>query len=62
MVCQVVSKFENPMPVGLWDILAKVTRGGEDLPNDQSYRSAAQHLARLIKERKEHFDRPSTPP
>ena len=57
-VCGQVSKFEEPMPAGLWNLLATVTPGGEDLPNDHSYRSAARHLAHLIKERKEQFDRP----
>lgn len=50
-VCARVSKFEEPMPGGLWDSLAKVTPGGEDLPNDLSYQSAARFLAHLIRER-----------
>ena len=57
-VCELVSKFEDPMPDDLWHRLATVTPGGEDLPNDRSYRSGARFLARLIKERKEQFDRP----
>jgi hypothetical protein len=59
-VCEFVSKFEDPMPADYWHFLARVTRGGEDLPNDdqQSYRSAARFLAHLIRERKAQFDRP----
>jgi hypothetical protein len=57
-VCGFVSKFEEPMPAGHWDRLAAVTRGGDDLPNDQSYRSAARFLAHLIRERKAQFNRP----
>jgi len=57
-VCELVSKFEDPMPDDLWHRLAMVIPGSEDLPNDRSYRSAARFLARLIKERKEQFDRP----
>jgi hypothetical protein len=56
-VCGFVSKFEEPMPDGLWDLLATVTRGGDNLPNDQSYRSAARFLAQLVEERKVHFER-----
>jgi hypothetical protein len=52
-----VSQFEEPMPDRLWGILATVTRGGDDLPNDRSYRSAAEYLSRLINERKAHFER-----
>ena|SRR5258708_763925 len=59
-VCDFVSKFEDPMPMpdGLWHLLATVTPGGEDLPNDRSYQSAARFLAHLIRERKAEFDRP----
>jgi hypothetical protein len=57
-VCDFVSEFEDAMPTNLWHLLAKVTRGAEDLPNDKSYRSGARYLAHLIKERKEQFDRP----
>ncbi len=57
-ICDRVSKFEAPMPDDLWHLLATVTRGGEDLPNDQSYQSAARFLALLIRERKAQFDRP----
>jgi hypothetical protein len=52
-----VSQFEEPMPDRLWDLLATVTRGGDVLPNDRSYRSAARYLAQLIRERKAHFER-----
>ena len=33
--------------------------GGEDIPINGSYRIAARHLAHLIEERKEQFDRPT---
>jgi hypothetical protein len=56
-ICDRVSKFEEPMPDDLWHQLATVTRGGDDLPNDQSYRSAARFLAHLVRERKAHFER-----
>jgi hypothetical protein len=58
-ICDRVSKFEAPMPDGLWHHLATVTRGGDDLPNDQSYGSAARFLAQLIREKKANFDRRS---
>jgi hypothetical protein len=57
-VCGFVSIFEDPMPADLWRLLATVTPGDEDLPNDQSYRSAARFLAHLIRERKAQFNRP----
>jgi hypothetical protein len=56
-ICLLVSEFEDPMPDDLWHLLASRT-GGEDLPNDRSYRCAAQFLARLITERKAQHDRP----
>jgi hypothetical protein len=56
MVLLRVSQFEEPMPDGLWNLLAMVTHGGDDLPNDRSYRSAAEYLARLINERKARFE------
>jgi hypothetical protein len=56
-ICDCVSRFEERMPDDLWDILIAVTRRVDGLPNDQSYRSAAQHFARLIKEKKERHDR-----
>jgi hypothetical protein len=57
-VCEFVSKFDDPMPANLCHLLANARRGAEDdLPNDQSYGSGARYLARLIRERKAHFDR-----
>ena len=56
-ICDWVSKFEERMPDSLWNVLTAVTRRVDGLPNDQSYRSAAQHLTRLIKEKKERYDR-----
>jgi hypothetical protein len=56
-ICDWVSKFEERMPDYLWNLLIAVTRRVDGLPNDQSYRSAAQHLTRLIKEKKERHDR-----
>jgi len=32
-VCELVSKFEDPMPDDLWHRLAMVMPGSEDLPN-----------------------------
>jgi hypothetical protein len=57
-VCGLVSKFDDPMPADWWGLLASLTRNPEDLPDDRSYGSGARYLARLIKERKEQFDRP----
>jgi hypothetical protein len=56
-ICDAVSKFEALMPDGLWHHLAMVTPGGEDLPNDRSYQSAARFLAHLIREKKADFER-----
>lgn len=55
-VCALVSKFEDRIPDDDWDHLGIVTPGGEYLPNDRSYRSAARYLAHLIKERKAQFE------
>jgi hypothetical protein len=57
VVCELVSQFEETMPDGLWRLLESAPRNQEDLPNDRSYRSAAEYLSRLIKERKAHFER-----
>jgi hypothetical protein len=58
LVCDLVSQFEETMPDGLWRLLERAPRSShEDQPNDRSYRSAAEYLSRLIKERKAHFER-----
>src|SRR5882672_10988321 len=57
-VCDAVSKFEDTMPDHLWVRLVEVMPGSEDLPHQRSYGSAALHLARLVRERKEQFARP----
>jgi hypothetical protein len=57
IICELVSKSEETTPDWLWNVLKAITDLVDDLPNDQSYRSAAQHLSRLIKERKELYDR-----
>ncbi len=56
-ICDSVSKFDGPMPGSLWLHLQTVIRGAEQLPDDRSYRSGARFLGRLIKVRKELFDR-----
>jgi len=56
-VCDFVSRFNDPMPAFRWQLLAGLMRGGDELPNDQSYGSAARLLGRLIVERKAQFDR-----
>ena len=52
-----MSGFEDRIPEDDWDHLGIVTPGGEYLPTDQSYRSAARYLAHLIREQKAHFER-----
>jgi hypothetical protein len=57
MVLLRVSQFEEPMPDRLWHLLLGAPGSHGELLNDRSYRSAAEYLARLINERKAHFDR-----
>jgi hypothetical protein len=56
-ICDSVSKHDGPMPDSLWHHLEMVTRVCEQLPEDRSYRSGARFLGRLIKVRKDLFDR-----
>jgi hypothetical protein len=56
-ICDAASIPDGPMPDSLWHHLEMVTRGSEQLPEDRSYRSGARFLGRLIKVRKELFDR-----
>ena len=56
-ICVSVSKHDRPMPDSLWHHLEMVTRGSDQLPEDRSYRSGGRFLGRLIKVRKELFDR-----
>ena len=56
-ICDSVRKHDGPMPNSLWLHLEMVTRGSEQLPEDRSYRSGARFFGRLIKVRKELFDR-----
>jgi hypothetical protein len=55
-VCDFVSKFGDLMPAERWDLLAGVSRSGDELPNDQSYGSGARFLAHLIREKKARFE------
>jgi hypothetical protein len=57
LICDSVSKHDGPMPDSLWLHLEMVTRVSEQLPEDRSYRSGARFLGRLIKVRKDLFDR-----
>ena len=52
-----VSQFEEPMPDRLWHLLEGAPGSHDELLTDRSYRSAAEYLSRLIKERKAHFER-----
>ena len=56
-ICDSVSMLDGPMPESLWRHIEMVTRGSEQLPEDRSFRSGARLLGRLIKVRKELFDR-----
>ena len=56
-ICDLVSRHDAQMPDGPWLHLEVMTRGAEELPEDRSYRSGARFLGRLIKERKDLFDR-----
>lgn len=58
-VCEMVSPYDEVMPDHLWRFLERVKPGLEELPIDQSFRSAANFLGRLIKEKKARFDRMS---
>jgi hypothetical protein len=56
-VCDLVSRLDGPMPDSLWHHLEVMTHSSKQLPEDRSYRSGARFLGRLIKERKDLFDR-----
>ena len=56
-ICDSVSMLDGPMPESVWRHLEMVTRGAEQLPEDRSYRGGARFLGRLIKVRKELYDR-----
>ena len=56
-ICDSVSKHDGPMPDSFWLHLRTVTRGAEQLPEDRSYRSGARFLGRLIKVKRELYDR-----
>jgi hypothetical protein len=61
LICMLVRKHEAPMPDDLWRLLAWEEPSSRTLPTERSYRAGAEHLERLIKDRKAHFDR-ETPP
>jgi hypothetical protein len=61
LICMLVRKHEAPMPDDLWRLLAWEEPPSRTLPSERSYRAGAEHLERLIKDRKAHFDR-ETPP
>ncbi len=48
----------DPMPDDLWRLLEAKARGSAELIEDRSFGSAARWLARLIREKRESFDRP----
>ena len=52
-----VSQFEEPMPDRLWHLLEGAPGSHDEFLKDRSYRSAAEYLSRLIKDRKAHFER-----
>jgi hypothetical protein len=56
-LCEFVSKYEGRMPDDHWHRLAAVMPGGEELPIDLSYQSAARFLGQLISDRQAQFDR-----
>jgi hypothetical protein len=51
-VCELVSRYDDPMPEDLWRLLESVTRAVDEPPADRSYSAAAKFLGRLIQERK----------
>ena len=55
-VCDLVDKFTDPLPDGLFDILRSETHLGTDvsaLDADRTYRGGARHLRLLIDAKKE---------
>ena len=58
MVCSLVENFAEPMPDLFWQLLSRAPGLLGRMPEDQSYRSGAQFLAMLIRERKELFAQP----
>jgi hypothetical protein len=53
-ICDFVTKFQDPMPEGLWHVLATAP-GSSGEVGDRSYASAARYLAELIRERRKQF-------
>jgi hypothetical protein len=63
-VCQDVVTLTSPLPKAVLSILYKETLSGDDmlvLKMDETYRGGAQHLNRLIENRKRQRRRESRP-
>jgi hypothetical protein len=55
-ICDFVTKFPDPMPEGLWHVLASAPGSSGEVA-DLCYASAARYLAGLIREHKKQFAR-----
>ncbi len=56
VICSFVTKFRDPMPEGLWHVLASAPGSSGEVA-DRSYASAARYLGGLIRERRKQFAR-----